>query len=177
MHDASSSRQRSTPSRARRQRGAASPPADPAPEPRPALSPPGPEEASEAAPQLSAEAFEPIDHERHVLAQLATQARRQPTVLTTGEQLLESGRRCQHSFDRPGRHGVLPPLRPTARGDKGASCGGGERSQPARTDVDSEGGGEHVLELMGLVDDEGIVLGQYLSRNADRRRADGGSRR
>ena len=163
MHAASSSRQRSTPRRALRQRWAASPTGAGACTPLPPTSPPDPPEASEARRSST-----PSRSSRSTMSVTCSpisppRPGGKPTVLALGKQLLETGRRAEDRLDRPGRCRVISSLSPAACRSERSPCRRRERTQASGADVHSERGGKDVLELMGLVDDERVVLRQHLS--------------
>ena len=83
-------------------------------------------------------------------------------ILEVREELLEIGRPGQDRFDRPRRGGVLTALGTAARRDERRPRGRGEGTHATRAHLDAEGRREHILELVGLIDDEGVVLGEYL---------------
>ena len=117
---ASSSRQRSTPKRARRQRWEASPPPSAvlaaAVGPAPAPTPP---EASAARRSSSLRRSRRSTLQGHLLADLASQAGRQPLVLSPAEQLLERAGCVQDRLHGSGRGRVLARLRLASRRGKG----------------------------------------------------------
>lgn len=113
--------------------------------------------------QLHPQPLEPIDHERYLFADLAAQAGRQPMILAPDKQRFETSRRAEDRLDRPGRCGVISPLRPTARGCQRSPCRRREGTQASGADVNSERCGKDVLEFVGLVDDERVMFRQHLS--------------
>ncbi len=79
-------------------------------------------------------------------------------IAAAGKQLLETGRRAQDRLDGAGRRRVIASLSPAACRDQRTTCCRRERTQAPRTDIDTERCRKDVLELMGLVDDERVVL-------------------
>ena len=78
-------------------------------------------------------------------------------------------RRVEHPFAHPLRHQLLQPvterrqcveLLGVALFDQGAS-GHGQRAEPGGRHLDAKTRGHHLLELVCLVEDHGVVIGQH----------------
>lgn len=124
---------------------------------------PGLVKSARCTSQLHPESLEPISHERHLFADLAAQACRQPMILAADEQVLETSCRAEDRLDRSGRCRVISPLHPTARRRQRSPGCRRERTQASGADVYSERCGKDVLELVGLIDDERVMFWQHLS--------------